>query len=322
MSRLMTGARPTGGLHVGQYFAAFKPFVERRQEFDEAFFVVSDLHMLTTKFTPASTAGLRSAARRLTAEAIGFGINPATTTFYLQSSVQWQARIYVLLQSLAVMSQLEKHASFTEMALHSSHIRPPTLGLLGYPVLESSDVLSIAATHVTVGENNRSHFEQLAEILEELRRGWDIRVQVPEVITGRANLIGTDGFDKMSKSLNNAIFFADSPDVIARKVLGMAIRSAEILVPIAYLEVLGTPPERCSELEAELIETGKMTERVASELTERLLALVQPVDRRARQLLAAGDVIDDLLSSGCAIAADIGAKAYEELADGIGLQRL
>src|SRR6185503_7980288 len=97
--------------------------------------------------------------------------------------------------------ELERHGSFLEMARHSSHVRPPTLGLLGYPVLESSDVLSIGATHVTVGDNNRSHFEQLASILGELRRGWGLDLDVPEVITGRGNLVGTDGSDKMSKSL-------------------------------------------------------------------------------------------------------------------------
>jgi tryptophanyl-tRNA synthetase len=321
-TRLMSGARPTGGLHIGQYFAAFKPFVDGQYGYDEAFFIVSDLHMLTTKFTRDGTDGLAGAARRLMAETIGFGIDPERTTFYLQSSVPWQARIYVLLQSLALTSDLERHGSFAEMARHSSHIRTPTLGLLGYPVLESSDVLSVGATHVTVGQNNRSHFEQLALILDELRRGWGMNLDVPEVIIGRANLVGTDGSDKMSKSLGNAFSFADSPDTVAAKVRGMAVSGRGVTVPVEYLRVLDTPAETCAELTAEIARAGALTDRVVKELTERLVALIEPVDRRARELLADPGGLDDLLRRGGAVADELGREAYNRLAAGLGLLRL
>src|SRR3990167_3256122 len=104
-SRLMTGARPTGGLHIGQYFAAFRPFVESELKHDP-FFIVSDLHMLTTKFTVDSTKGLRDAVIGLVAEAIAFGVDPKNTTFYLQSQVSWQSRIYAVIQSLAPIENL------------------------------------------------------------------------------------------------------------------------------------------------------------------------------------------------------------------------
>jgi tryptophanyl-tRNA synthetase len=133
MTGWMTGARPTGGLHIGHYFAAFEPFVHS-DDLDDSFFIVSDLHMLTTKFTRDSTRGMRRAIHRLVAEAIGFGIDPSVTTFYLQSQVQWQARIYAILQSLAPVDSLTSQVSFADMSRTSVQIRKPTLGLLGYPV--------------------------------------------------------------------------------------------------------------------------------------------------------------------------------------------
>ncbi|GGY15969.1 hypothetical protein [Streptomyces djakartensis] len=322
MSLLMTGARPTGGLHIGQYLAAFKPFVQRQREFDQAVFIVSDLHMLTTGFSPERTKYLAAATRRLVAEAVGFGVDPDVSTFYLQSSVGWHARIYAVLQSLADISRLEQHGSFAEMARHSADARPPSLGLLGYPVLESSDVLSIGPTHVCIGESNVSHFEHLAEIVELLHDGWGVNFTVPEMITGRKNLVGLDGSNKMSKSLGNAVFFADGPDALVRKVHGMSVRSTDgKIVAVEYLEALEAPADLCRELEEDIENAGRVTERAAKELADRLIAFIQPVDRAARELLASG-AVDDLLQRGRDLAEDRGARAYHELAAKVGLLRL
>jgi len=321
--RMMSGARPTGGLHIGQYFAAFKPFVDSSLRDDNSFFVISDLHMLTTKFQKSSTDGLAHAVRRLVAEAIGLGIDPAVSTFYLQSQVPNQARIYAIIQSLAPITRLETQVSFGEMARHAPGTRPPTLGLLGYPILESSDVLSIGATHVTVGEANLGHFDLMREIVDELRSSWEIDIRVPEVVIGRANLVGLDGSEKMSKSAGNAIFFGDPPGAVFEKVAAMTIIGEHgVVVPAEYLRALGAPDDYCSEVEADVRVSGTMRESVRAELVERVLDLTDPVRARAAQLLEDPTHIDHLLTLGSARANEIAEVRYRSLASGVGLLQL
>ena len=322
MNRLMTGARPTGGLHLGQYYAAFKPFAESPLT-DASYFIVSDLHMLTTKFTPDSTKGLPVAVRRLVAEAIGFGVDPRKTTFYLQSHVQWQARIYAIIQSLAEVSQLEAQPSFLEMSRHSLTTRPPTLGLLGYPILESSDVISIGATHVTIGENNRQHFALMTRILDELKHGWGYEFLTPKVIIGCANLIGLDGTEKMSKSLGNAIFLGDDLDEITRKVSRMAILGVDgRVVPIEYLRVLGVTDERCHTLEQSLRTDLILPKAIRDEIIERIWHLIRPIGMRAKEVSNEPFYVDDLLLKGCELADELGRAAYKNLAKAVGLSTL
>ncbi len=321
MTGWMTGARPTGGLHIGHYFAAFEPFVNSG-ELDDSFFIVSDLHMLTTKFTPDSTKGMRRAIHRLVAEAIGFGIDPEVTTFYLQSQVQWQARIYVILQSLAPIDSLTSQVSFTDMSRTSVQIRKPTLGLLGYPVLESSDVVSLRPSYVTVGEYNVGHFQLLSEMLDELRTSWGYDFPQPQVVVGRPNLVGLDGTHKMGKSSGNAIMFADTPDEIAGKVADMTMAGPNGVVPTEYLRTLGESPERCAQLEEQLRADPQLPPALARELTDRLVSLVEPIAKRIAVVIDDASYIEGLLAAGCAKADELGEAAYRELTQALDMPRV
>ena len=321
ITRLMSGARPTGGLHIAQYFSAYKPFVDSAIR-KGSFFIVSDLHMLTTKFTLESTRQLSSAVLNLVAEAIGFGIDPRDTTFYLQSQVQWQARIYAIIQSLAPIDRLTSQISFEEMARHAAPVRPPTLGLLGYPVLESSDVISIGATHVTVGENNVGHFHLMTDIVRELAETWGLAFKAPELIVGRRNLVGLDGNEKMSKSLGNAIFFRDSLDIVRSKISGMKLIGADgTLVPVEYLRVLGADDKTCDSVSHTLRNGGPLQPTVVEELIERIWRLIGPVQSKAREFLREPRMLDEMLSGGCAVADELGRSNYEDLVAGLGLPR-
>jgi tryptophanyl-tRNA synthetase len=320
--RLLTGARPTGGLHIGQYFAAFKPFVES-ELLAGSLFVVSDLHMLTTKFTKEATDGLADAARGLVAEAIGFGVDPETTSLYVQSRVPWQARIYAVLQSLAPIDALLKMPSFEEMSRHSAGGRPPTLGLLGYPVLESSDVISVGASHVTIGENNRAHFELLELVLRELEETWGLEIQRPETLIGRKNLVGLDGSEKMSKSAGNAIFLRDGVDLVREKVRRMApLGEHGEAVPTEYLRMLGATCDRCDEVREQVERSQVVADDVADEITELVMHVLRPIQLRIAEVTADPGYVDAVLREGTALANELAEPRYTQLATAIGLPRL
>ncbi len=141
--RLLTGDRPTGKLHLGHYVGTIKNRVLHQNDY-ESFFLVADLHMLTTKNPPEHIAEIDANARQMVLDAIAAGIDPHTVTFYLQSGVHEIHEMYTLLQNLVTVARLERLPSLKDMA-RDAHIEMP-YGLLGYPVLQAADILCVRRT--------------------------------------------------------------------------------------------------------------------------------------------------------------------------------
>lgn len=217
--RLLTGDRPTGKLHLGHYAGTLKNRVEHQHDY-ECFFLVADLHMLTTKNQPDQIAEIDANARQMVLDAIAAGIDPQTVTFYLQSGVHEIHEMYTLLQSLVTVARLERVPSLKDMARDAGIEMP--YGLLGYPVLQAADILCVRAHYVPVGRDNIAHVEITREIARRFNYLYNEIFPIPEGEVGEVPmLVGTDGQAKMSKSLNNAIFLSDSAQEVERKVRGM-----------------------------------------------------------------------------------------------------
>ncbi len=217
--RLLTGDRPTGKLHLGHYVGTIKNRVLHQNDY-ESFFLVADLHMLTTKNQPEHIAEIDANARQMVLDAIAAGIDPHTVTFYLQSGVHEIHEMYTLLQNLVTVARLERLPSLKDMA-RDAHIEMP-YGLLGYPVLQAADILCVRAHYVPVGKDNIAHVEITREIARCFNALYGDVFPIPEGEVGDVpTLVGTDGQAKMSKSLNNAIFLGDSAREVERKVRGM-----------------------------------------------------------------------------------------------------
>jgi tryptophanyl-tRNA synthetase len=217
--RMLTGDRPTGKLHLGHYVGTLVNRVRYQREY-ESFFIVADLHMLTTKNTPEDIRQTDTLARGLVLDAIAAGIEPEKVTFYLQSGVRELHELYTLLQNLVTVARLERIPSLKDMA-RDAHIDMP-FGLLGYPVLQAADILCVKGNIVPVGKDNAAHVEVTRELARRFNALYGEVFPVPELISGDVpTLVGTDGRAKMSKSLNNAIFLDDSARDVARKVRGM-----------------------------------------------------------------------------------------------------
>ncbi|HLJ34850.1 MAG TPA: tryptophan--tRNA ligase [Ktedonobacteraceae bacterium] len=219
MPRMLTGDRPTGKFHLGHYVGTIKNRVKLQHEY-ECFFLVADLHMLTTKHLPEHIRETDAHARELVLDAIAAGIEPEHVTFYLQSGIHEISEMYTLLQNLVTVARLERIPSLKDMA-RDAHIEMP-FGLLGYPVLQAADILCVKANAVPVGKDNMAHVEVTREIARRFNALYGEIFPIPEVIVGEVpTLVGIDGQLKMSKSLNNAIFLSDTPQEVERKVMRM-----------------------------------------------------------------------------------------------------
>jgi tryptophanyl-tRNA synthetase len=217
--RMLTGDRPTGKAHLGHYVGTIKNRVRFHRDF-ESFFIVADLHMLTTRNRPEDIAEADKNARELVLDNIAAGIDPEHVVFYLQSAIHEIHEMYTLFQNLITVSRLERIPSLKDMA-RDANIEMP-FGLLGYPVLQAADILCVRGNIVPVGKDNAAHVEIAREIARRFNSLYGELFPIPEMIPGDVpTLVGTDGQSKMSKSLNNAIYLSDSASEVERKVASM-----------------------------------------------------------------------------------------------------
>ncbi len=217
--RILTGERPTGKMHLGHYVGTLKNRVRLQEEY-ESIFILADLHMLTTKNTPEDIKQSEKNACEMVLDSLSAGIDPKNAKFYLQSAVTEVHELYTLLQNLVTVSRLERIPSLKDMA-RDANIEMP-FGLLGYPVLQTADIIGVKAHLVPVGKDNVAHVEIAREIAKRFNYLYGELFPLPESMVGEeTSLIGTCGKQKMSKSANNAIFLSDSPEQVKAKVMKM-----------------------------------------------------------------------------------------------------
>jgi tryptophanyl-tRNA synthetase len=217
--RLLTGDRPTGNLHLGHLVGSIENRVRLQHEY-ESFFLVADLHMLTTKNKPENIEVIDKVVHEMLLDQIAAGLEPENVTFYLQSGIPEIHEMYTLFQSLVTVSRLERLPSLKDMARDAN--QEMSFALLGYPVLQAADILCVRGEMVPVGKDNIAHVEITREIARRFNYLYGETLPVPDGLVGEiSSLIGTDGQAKMSKSIGNAIFLSDDEKAVEKKVRKM-----------------------------------------------------------------------------------------------------
>lgn len=215
---VVSGIRPTGKLHLGNYFGAVTNFVKMQYDYN-CYFFIADLHSLTTHPTPQDLHGY---VRHVLVEYLACGINPEETTIYIQSDVPEVAELYLYLNMNAYMGELERSTSFKDKV----RTQPDNVnaGLLTYPTLMAADILIHKATKVPVGKDQEQHLEFTRTFGNRFNRLYNTDY-FPEAFAFNyaQNLVkvpGLDGNGKMSKSSGegNCIYLADSPEIIRKKM--------------------------------------------------------------------------------------------------------
>lgn len=215
---VMSGIRPTGFLHLGNYFGAIRNYVRMQDEF-QCFFMVADLHSLTTH---PDTKELKANVHRVLAENIACGLDPDKVALYCQSHVHETAELYLYLNMLAYKGELEKTVTFKEKV----RLQPENVnaGLLTYPVLQTADIILHRAKYVPVGKDQEQHLEMARTFANRFNHRYGEVFPEPVAYNFNEDLIkvpGLDGAGKMSKSENQlaTLYLADEDEMIRKKVM-------------------------------------------------------------------------------------------------------
>jgi len=219
METVVSGIRPTGNLHLGNYFGALRNFVTMQNE-QNCYFFIADYHSLTTHPTPGD---LNGNVQQILVEYLAAGLDPEKATLYVQSDVPEVAELYLFLNMNAYIGELERCTSFKDKIRQQP--QNVNAGLLTYPTLMAADILIHRATKVPVGKDQEQHLEMTRTFGNRFNRMYNVEYfPEPQAFNFGENLIkipGLNGSGKMGKSEGegNAIYFADEPDAIRKKVM-------------------------------------------------------------------------------------------------------
>lgn len=220
--RILTGDRPTGCMHLGHYVGSLKNRVDLQEKYD-CYFILADLHILTTRPLKEDILKIRDNVRDMVLDYLACGIDPAKSTIYLQSAVPAVYEMNLIFEMLVSINRLSGLPSIKEMA-RNAHMEPDSIpfGLIGYPVLQTADILMPRAHLVPVGKDNEAHVELARDIARRFNQYYGEVFPMPEVLLSDVpTLIGTDGKGKMSKSAGNTINLSDDAKTVEKKVQGM-----------------------------------------------------------------------------------------------------
>lgn len=225
MDTIVSGARPTGRLHLGHLHGALKNWVRLQQDY-RCFFFVADWHALTTDYS--SPQGIQQSTLEMVMDWLSVGLDPQRCVLFRQSRIKEHAELHLLLSMITPVPWLERNPTYKEQMNELEGRDLSTYGFLGYPVLQAADIVMYKAHKVPVGVDQAPHVELTREIVRRFNQVYRPVFPEPEVLlTETQKLPGLDG-RKMSKSYNNAVYLSDSPKEIDQKLSRMTTDPARV----------------------------------------------------------------------------------------------
>lgn len=222
---MLSGMQPSGRMHLGNLLGALDNWIKYQQEYD-AYFFVADWHALSTNY--ADTSRIREHIREMLIDWLSAGIDPEKCTLFIQSRVPEHAVLHLLLSMITPVPWLERNPTYKEKIEELRERDLTTYGFLGYPVLQSADILIYKADVVPVGVDQLPHLELTRELVRRFNNLYTSVFPEPQpLLTEVPKLLGTDG-KKMSKSYNNAIYLSDSEKEVREKLRTMVTDPARI----------------------------------------------------------------------------------------------
>lgn len=328
--RLLTGDRPTGKLHLGHYVGSIKNRVSLQDKY-ECYFLIADLHMLTTRPSKEDILNGRENIHAMVLDYLACGIDPKKSVIYLQSAVPAVYEMNLFFEMLISLNRLTGLPSLKEMA-RNAHMDPESIpfGLIGYPVLQTADILMPLAHVVPVGKDNEAHIELSRDIARRFNQFYGELFPLPEALLSDVpTLIGTDAKGKMSKSAQNAIYLSDDPATIEKRVRGMYTDPARVHAHIPgtiegnptfiYHEIFNDNRDEVTDLKKRYQE-GKVGDvEVKQKLTEALNRFLKPFHERRAQYENEKGLVEEIIYDGTQKMIEISNKTVKEMRSLMGI---
>jgi tryptophanyl-tRNA synthetase len=298
--------RPTGRLHLGHLIGALGNWVPLQEQYD-CFYFVADWHALTSDF--ADTSRLTAYTYENVADWIGAGLDPETSTFFIQSLVPQHAELYLLLSMVVPVPWLERVPTYKEQQETFRDKDLSSIGFLGYPLLQTADVAIYDARFVPVGEDQVAHLELARETVRRFNKVFgDVLVEPQPLLTTFSRLPGLDGDKKMSKSLGNTIHLSDSADEVRKKVMRMYTDPKRVRADIpgtvegnpvfTYHDAFNPNTEEVEDLKARY-RAGKVGDvEVKMKLAAALNARLDPIRERREDVMSRPGRLKEILFEG------------------------
>ncbi len=322
---VLSGMRPSGPLHLGHWVGALSNWVKLQEEYD-CYFEIATWHALTTEYEKPYE--LKQWIREMVLDWISVGLDPQKCVMFNQSDVKEHAELHLLLSMLVPVSWLERVPTYKEQQKEITNRDLSTYGFLGYPVLQTSDIIIYKAHYVPVGEDQVPHVELAREIVRKFNNFYGETFPEPEVyLTPVPKLPGTDG-RKMSKSYGNAILLKDSEEEVEKKILPMVTDTRrkrrtdpgepEDCPVYDYHKVFSKEEERaeiekgCRSADIGCIDCKKI-------LIKNLKNFMDPIRKRRESLLKTPKMIEEILEKGAEKAREKARETMQEVYKKIGL---
>jgi tryptophanyl-tRNA synthetase len=329
MEIVLSGIRPTGNLHLGNYFGAVKNFIKMQEE-NKCFFFIADYHSLTTHPTPAD---LHGNVKQVLVEYLATGLDPEKSTIYIQSDLPEIAELYLILNMNAYMGELERVTTFKEKARKQPE--NVNAGLLTYPSLMAADIIIHKANKVPVGKDQEQHLEMTRTFARRFNRMYqEDFFPIPQAYNFGSELVkvpGLDGSGKMGKSEGegNAVFLADDPATIRKKVMRALTDSGptepnqpkpEYIENLFNLMRLVSTPDAVSFFDEQYNKCAIRYGDMKKQLAEDIIVFTEPVRQRIIDLASNEKYLSKVARMGAEKAHESARKTISEVREIIGFR--
>ena len=325
---ILTGDRPTGKLHIGHYVGSLKKRVELQNSGEyETFIMIADTQALTDN--AKNPEKVRNNVLQVALDYLSAGIDPSKTTIFVQSQIPQLPELAMYYANLVSISRLERNPTVKTEIKQKNFGEGVPSGFVFYPISQAADITAFKATHVPVGEDQMPMIELTREISRSFNQTYKTDTLVePEVILSKEGierrLPGINGMEaKMSKSLNNGIYLADSFEEMRAKVMKMYTDPEHIRVEdpgkiegnvvFAYLDVFAEDKERVAEMKAHYQKGGLGDVAVKKYLIEEIDKVLRPIREKRAELEKNPEIIYEILKKGSSKAEKIAAQTLKEV---------
>ena len=323
--RVLSGMRSTGKLHLGNYVGALDNWVRMQDEY-QCFFEVADWHALTTDY--ADTSRVKENSLEVALDWLAAGLDPEKSVIFIQSHVPAHAELHLLFSMITPLGWLERVPTYKEQRENIKDKDLGTYGFLGYPVLQSADILIYKADVVPVGEDQVAHVELTREIARRFNGFYgEVFPEPKSLLTPAPKLPGTDG-RKMSKSYGNTILLTDSEPVLRQKLKTMVTDPARVrrsdpgnpdVCPVGDLHKIFSDRATMDKVNAGCRSAGIGCIECKSWAADALVQLLNPIQERRKKFEENPRLAWDILEAGSERARKVAAETMDGVRDAMGM---